>query len=201
MLEDLHWADDPTLDLLDAVLRRREPARLLVLGTYRPAGPDLPEPAHRHARARALGARALHPSSRSRGSTSAAVAAHLAARFPGGPLPDGLAAVLTRRSGGNPLFMTNLLDHWLAEGALSETGGAAAARRADPAALEAGVPPTLRAHLEDQLARLDADDAAVLQAASVAGRTFAVETLAAALERAPEAVATALRRARPATRG
>ena len=38
VLEDLHWADDSTLDLLDAVLRRRDPARLLVLGTFRPAG-------------------------------------------------------------------------------------------------------------------------------------------------------------------
>ena len=45
VLEDLHWADDPTLDLLDAVLRRREPARLLVLGTYRPPGPELDAPA------------------------------------------------------------------------------------------------------------------------------------------------------------
>ena len=188
VLEDLHWADDPTLDLLDAVLRRRDAARLLVLGTYRPAGPDLPEPGiatlvhELSVRGRCI--RLAVPRL-----DEPAVAAHLAARFPGGPLPDGLAAVLTRRSGGNPLFMTNLLDHWLAEGALSETGGTARLER-DPAALEAGVPPTLRAHLEDQLARLDEDDAAVLRAASVAGRTFAVETLAAALERPPDAVAT-----------
>ena len=29
VLEDLHWADDSTLDLIAALLRRREPARLL----------------------------------------------------------------------------------------------------------------------------------------------------------------------------
>ena len=56
----------------------------------------------------------------------AAVAAHLEARFPAAPLPDGLADVLARRSGGNPLFMRNLLDHWLADGTLAERAGAVA---------------------------------------------------------------------------
>ncbi len=36
MLEDLHWADPSTLHLISALARRREPARLLLLGTYRP---------------------------------------------------------------------------------------------------------------------------------------------------------------------
>ena len=36
VLEDLHWSDYATLDVLAALARRREPARLLVLGTYRP---------------------------------------------------------------------------------------------------------------------------------------------------------------------
>ena len=37
ILEDLHWADHSTLDLMSAIARRREPAKLLVLGTFRPA--------------------------------------------------------------------------------------------------------------------------------------------------------------------
>src|SRR5712692_6466823 len=36
VLEDLHWSDAATLDLVAFVARRREPARLLVIGTYRP---------------------------------------------------------------------------------------------------------------------------------------------------------------------
>ena len=36
VLEDLHWSDYSTLELLGALMRRREPARLLVIGTYRP---------------------------------------------------------------------------------------------------------------------------------------------------------------------
>ena len=36
VLEDLHWSDFSTLDLIAFLARRRDPARLLVVGTYRP---------------------------------------------------------------------------------------------------------------------------------------------------------------------
>jgi predicted ATPase len=36
VLEDLHWSDDATLQVLLALARRQEPARFLLLGTYRP---------------------------------------------------------------------------------------------------------------------------------------------------------------------
>src|SRR5215472_6461230 len=36
VLEDLHWSDFSTLELISAVARRNEAARLLVLGTHRP---------------------------------------------------------------------------------------------------------------------------------------------------------------------
>jgi predicted ATPase len=36
VLEDLHWSDHATLDLVALLARRRAPARLLLLGTYRP---------------------------------------------------------------------------------------------------------------------------------------------------------------------
>ena len=36
VLEDLHWSDAATMDLVGALARRRAPARLLLLGTYRP---------------------------------------------------------------------------------------------------------------------------------------------------------------------
>jgi predicted ATPase len=44
-LEDLHWADRPTLLAIDFVARRRERARLLLIGSYRPTellAPDHP---------------------------------------------------------------------------------------------------------------------------------------------------------------
>ena len=36
VLEDLHWSDTATIEWLAYMARRRRPARLLVLGTYRP---------------------------------------------------------------------------------------------------------------------------------------------------------------------
>ena len=36
VLEDLHWSDHSTLELLAYLARRRAPARLSVIGTYRP---------------------------------------------------------------------------------------------------------------------------------------------------------------------
>ena len=36
-LEDIHWSDASTLDWLAHVARRPEPARLMVLATFRPA--------------------------------------------------------------------------------------------------------------------------------------------------------------------
>jgi DNA-binding SARP family transcriptional activator/predicted ATPase len=185
VLEDLHWADDSTLDLLAALLRRRDPAPLLVIGTYRPAGPEGEPPVA--ALVNDLSVRGLCEELPVPRLSPEAVAAYLAVRFPAGPLPDGLAEVLAQRTGGNPLFMRNLLDHWLADGTLAERGDGARLTR-PRATLEAGVPPTLRAHIRDQLDRLPADDAEVLRAASVAGRDFSSDTLAAALDRDRETV-------------
>jgi DNA-binding SARP family transcriptional activator len=185
VLEDLHWADDSTLDLLDAVLRRRDPARLLVLGTFRPAGEQ--GGAAIAALANDLCVRGAAESLPVGRLPEDAVAAYLRRRFPAGPLPDGAAAVLARRAGGNPLFMGNLVDHWLAEGVLVPAGGGVRLPRG-AAALEEGVPPTLHAHIRDQLDALSPEDAELLRAASVAGRRFSIATLAAASGRDADAV-------------
>ena len=43
VLEDLHWSDAATIDLLSLIARRREPARLLLIATYRPVEATLSE--------------------------------------------------------------------------------------------------------------------------------------------------------------
>jgi DNA-binding SARP family transcriptional activator len=186
VLEDLHWADDSTLDLIAALLLRREPARLLLLGTFRPSGPGGEPPVATLVHDLAVRGRceelALPRLS------AGAVATYLEVRFPGGPPPVDLVDVLVQRTGGNPLFMRNLLDHWLADGTLAESAGAVTLTRPRET-LEAGVPPTLRAHIRDQLERLPDADAEVLGAASVAGRDFSTDTLAAALGSDRDAVA------------
>ena len=185
VLEDLHWADDSTLDLLAAVLRRRDPVRLLVVGTYRPVAGDGEPPVV--TLVNDLSVRGLVEELPVPRLGAEAVAAYLEARFPAAPVPDDLVAVLAQRTGGNPLFMRNLLEHWLWEGTLAERGAAVTLTR-PRAMLEAGIPPTLRAHIRDQLDGLPPEDAALLRAASVAGRDFTAATLAAALDRDGEEV-------------
>lgn len=41
-LEELHWSDPATLDALNLIARRHEPARLMIVGTYRPEGLSSP---------------------------------------------------------------------------------------------------------------------------------------------------------------
>jgi tetratricopeptide (TPR) repeat protein len=171
VLEDLHWADDSTLDLVGALARRREPARLTVLGTFRPPGLD-GGPAAVEPLVNDLGVRGLCLELTVGRLPPEAVATYLGQRLGGAAPPGGLAELLDRRSGGNPLFMRNLVDHWEAEG-LPGDGGPA----------PAGVPRTLRAHIVDQLGRLDEEDAELLRAASVAGGSFTPAALAAALDR------------------
>ena len=43
VLEDLHWSDFSTIDLISYLARRRDPARLMIVGTYRPVEAILDE--------------------------------------------------------------------------------------------------------------------------------------------------------------
>ena len=167
VLEDLHWSDYSTLDLLAMLARRREPARLLVIGTYRPEdvlreGHPLQTVLHElhiHGRCDILPLTYL---------TEAAIATYLSGRFQGLSPTEQLAHFVHQRTDGNPLFMVNVVETWLAQGVLVEQDG----RWTMPAAFEAlsaGVPESLQEMIAQQLDRLDAEDQRVVEAASVAG--------------------------------
>src|SRR6185437_900986 len=105
-----------------ALLRRREPARLLLIGTFRATGPDGEPPVA--ALVHDLGVRGQCEEIALPRLSADAVATYLQVRFPAAPPPGDLVEVLVQRTGGNPLFIRNLLDHWLADGTLAEAGGA-----------------------------------------------------------------------------
>ena len=169
VLEDLHWSDPSTIDLLDALARRREPARLLVVGTYRP-GVAQDHRVHRVARdlrARGLCTEiAVGPLSRN------AVGDHLTARL-GSAASSEVSAVLWERTGGNPLFVTTLLDSWLEQRLLDEG-------EPDLARLSSDVPDTVRQLIEQMLEQLDPVDRELLSAASAVGQEFSAAAAAAA---------------------
>jgi DNA-binding winged helix-turn-helix (wHTH) protein/predicted ATPase len=169
LLEDLHWADPSTVDLLGWLARRDLPARLLVAGTYRPGdatGAPVGDAAAE------LRLRGLAHELRLAELDPAAVGDALAGLLPGAEVPGDLAGLVHRRTDGVPLFVVQLAQAWTESGALSPAGGcwelAAGPDGAGPA-----VPDDLRRLLELQLGRLDPADLVVLEAAAVGGVEFA----------------------------
>jgi hypothetical protein len=179
VLEDLHWSDAATLDLLAVLARRREPTRLLLLGTYRvpdalQRGYPLQTVHHelqRHGQCRALPLPLL---------SEAAVAAYLTRRFPDASLPAGLAHLVHQRTEGNPLFMVTVVEDWVRRGWLVKAD-AGWTLHAELAALASTVPEGLRQMMEQQLERLSPMEQRVLEVGSVAGATFSAAAVAAGL--------------------
>jgi DNA-binding winged helix-turn-helix (wHTH) protein/tetratricopeptide (TPR) repeat protein len=186
VLEDLHWSDASTLAWLAYVARRREAARLLVLGTYRPV----------EAIVAAHPLRTLTQELRVRGQceellldylSEDAVTAYLAGKCPGHEIPAGLAHILHQRTDGNPLFLVTLVTTLVREGKLVE--GAAGWEL--PKGLEAmavDVPEGLRQLIELHLNQVSPEDQTILEAASVAGVKFSAAAVAAGVELEAESV-------------
>src|SRR5262245_41708260 len=174
-LEDLHWSDVSTLELLSVLARRRETARLLVLGTYRPVemlGNGHPLRAVKqelqlHQQCKELRLGFL---------TEPNVAAYLTSRFAAGVHSHAslqrLARAIHQRTEGNPLFMVNVVDYLSAQGVL----GAAGETRPT---VQIEVPESIQQLIEKQLDRLSPEERRVLEVASVAGVQFSAAAVAA----------------------
>jgi DNA-binding SARP family transcriptional activator/predicted ATPase len=184
VLEDLHWSDPSTVDLLGAIARRREPARLFVLGTYRPAD-ALARPQSVYELAQGLRVRGLCAEIAVGALDESALDEHLARRLAPAEPPAGLAQLLVARTGGKPLFATMLLDSWLERGLLRNEGGEVAV---DAERLAEDVPDGVRELIEQLRRQLDPDDMTVLAGASVVGKRFSAAAAGAAVERDEEEV-------------
>jgi DNA-binding winged helix-turn-helix (wHTH) protein/predicted ATPase len=180
-LEDIHWSDTSTLDWLAHVARRPEPARLMVLATFRPADvaaakadlPSLMTELALHGRCREM---ALSPLGLQ------AIEAYLEARLgdEGGVPPwQEIAPLLLERTGGNPLFMTSIVNQLASPNAPGRTAGAILS-----------IPHDVRRFIDRQIDDLDESDRSLLTAASVIRREFATAAVAAALETSVEQVET-----------
>jgi predicted ATPase len=190
VLEDLHWADYATLDLLTYLARRFGPSRLLVLATYRPVeallrGHPLQTVKRelvQHGQGAELPLELL---------TAADVTQYLARRCDGRadlpPSVRGLAEIIYQRTDGHPLFMVTIVEHLLHCGVLQESAGEWEVQPAAAAAV-LEVPASMRQMIEQQFNRLSPEEQRVLEAASVAGSSCAVAAVVAGLDLAMEAV-------------
>jgi len=180
LLEDLHWSDTATLAWLDYAARRPDPARLLVLATYRPVEVVV----ERHPLRAVVAEVVLRPAGRELVLDHLSphdVAEYVARRFPGLAAADEVADALHHRTGGHPLFLVTLADELVRRGLLERTGEGTWRTGEEPAAIEDVVPATLATFVEQRVDRLDEDDRRLVEAAAVAGASFDAAVLAAAV--------------------
>jgi DNA-binding winged helix-turn-helix (wHTH) protein/predicted ATPase len=180
VLEDLHWSDYSTLDLMSYLARRQDRARLLVIGTYRPVDVIVGDHPLKGVK-RELQAHNLCRELPLEYLAEEAVAEYLNTRFPGHQLPARLRRTIYQRTEGNPLFMVNLVEYLIDQKMIVEEKGAWNLR-VELSDIEKGVPTNLRQLIEKQIERLDPDQRTVLEAASVAGMECSSIAIAAGLD-------------------
>ena len=189
VLEDLHWSDYSTVELLAALARRREAARLLVLGTHRIVEVNLGEHHLKkvkqelqvHGQCEELALDFL---------SEGAVGDYLTRRFGQGALatlPASLPGFIHRHTDGNPLFVVRVTEDLVQREILTEHDG--------QWELSAGlseesvhVPEGLRQFIEQQFAQLSHTERRLVEAASVAGVEFSAAAVAAGIQQTVEEV-------------
>ena len=114
MLEDLHWSDYSTVDLVAYLARRRDPARLIVIGTYRPVDMVLGDHPLKAVK-RELQAHGFSRELPLEYLTEEAVAQYLAVRLARTPAIKKARAADSPPQRRQSLFMVNLVEYSIAE--------------------------------------------------------------------------------------
>jgi tetratricopeptide (TPR) repeat protein len=177
VLEDLHWSDPSTIEWLDYYARRSDNARLMLIATARPEGPQ-------QSVFRDLGSRGHAHTIQLEAIEESCISDYLTVRLEHPPSP-ALAALTFSRTDGFPLFIDALVDQWLEHGLVQKLNGHWAAAAADEELLE-GVPENLTQLIEQQLAGLQDQERELLETASLAGSPFSAAAVAHAIERPDE---------------
>ena len=189
-LDDVHWSDASTVDLLGYVLARLSTARLLVVATYRPSEAQLA----RHA---FLG---LKLELQSRGQckdlpltflTREDVEHFLDARFPGHRLPDAFVELIHGKTEGNALFMVDLVRYLRERNVIRQDGDTWCVAGSIPD-LERDLPESVRSMVQRKIEHLSDTDRKLLAACAVQGAEFDSAVIAAALGVEPSDLETQL---------
>jgi predicted ATPase len=184
IFEDIEWADESTLNLISALARRRAPARLMVLATYRPVKRSTEHPLK--GLTQDLVMRRLCEEVTLVPLKKTAVSELLTREFAQGMLPPGLADFVHQRAEGNPLFAIAILKHLISERVLVRQGMNGTAKweqRVPFEEMEASVPGELAQMIELEIERLSPEEQRLLEAGSLMNVAFPSWALAAALEK------------------
>jgi predicted ATPase len=178
-LDDLHWADASTVDLLAYIGGKCAALRILLVLTYRPTDLLLGKhpfiPVKQDLQARGVCREvALELLSRQD------IERYLALEFPEHGFPEGLTALIHDKTEGNPLFMVDLLHHLRDRQELAVEQGRWVLAQSLPN-LERELPESVRSMIERKIAQLGDEDRRLLVAASVQGYEFDAAVVAKAL--------------------
>ena len=186
VLDDLHWADKPSLVLLRHLARSTRPGAVLLLCTYRET--DL---ARSHPLAEVLADLRREPSVLRvllRGLGQEDVGALVTSRAEH-DAPEAFVRALHVETDGNPFFVEEVLRHLTETGVLRREGGRwTSDRRID----ELGIPEGIREVVGRRLSRLSEAANAALGIAAVIGRDFDAPSVEAGEGPAGEALLDAL---------
>ncbi len=171
LLDDLHWADDSSLLLLQHFAQNLATLPVLILGTYRDIELEVGKPFEkalaqlvRQRLARRMALKRLPEAS----------VADLIASLAGDQPPESLVQVIYQETEGNPFFVEEVFQHLSEEGKLFDEEGR---WRADLRAEELEVPEGVRLVVGRRLERLSPRAPKILAAAAVIGRVFELSVL------------------------
>jgi predicted ATPase len=184
VIEDLHWADVATIDLL-ASLAEHANLSLFILGTYRPADAVLYSKSLRDTVKELKGRDECHEILLEL-LTREDLASYLAGRL-SGQASSGLIDGIHRRSDGNPLFMVKLVEELIRTQALVRRDGQWIADNQDQA-FAGSIPESLHSLISRQLEALPQAQKELLEVASVVGLEFSAAAMSDALEKTTEEI-------------
>jgi DNA-binding winged helix-turn-helix (wHTH) protein len=176
VLEDLHWSDVSTLDLVSAIANRSRGTRLLLVATYRPVDAILNNHPVKSVKQTLL-ARGQCVELELELLRKHHVAELLERRFPNHDFPPAFVDLVFQRTDGNPLFVTNMLDYAAADSLIVDVDGRWRLN-SEMSDVDLRVPESLAQMIEAQIDRLTAEEQGALETASAAGLTFAASLMA-----------------------
>lgn len=170
IIEDLHWSDYSTLDLISYLANLRPAAQLMLIGTFRTA--ELIASGHPlKGVKRELLAKQQCVELPLEYLSEDVIASYLSTRFPASRFPAALARSIHERTDGNPLFMVNAVDYLVTQGSIRPTGESWELA-VEIGNVEVGVPDSIKQMIEKQLDHLTVLDQRLLESASVVGTEF-----------------------------
>src|SRR5579864_819826 len=178
-LDDLHWADVSTVDLLAYVGGKCAAMRLLLILSYRPS--DLLLSHHSFLRVKQeLQGRGVCRELLLAFLSRSDIERYLAMEFPEHGFPAEFAILIHARTEGNPLFMVDLLRYLRERGVIAQEQGRWALMQS-VADIQQELPESVRSMIERKIDQLSEADRRLLVAASVQGYEFDAAVLAKAL--------------------